>query len=328
MMTNRTWVRTVLGVMVGSSTWAAYGQSRVGIRDPNLALLQAESSWAAAREMTTPFLEVVVSADMTCPNLFVGKDKPYRIDTAENRQKLVAAARENGCQIIAFCVPVALAEDSGAEVARMEKIARAAAEMKVPVIMIALGAAGVDQAEFLKRGLAFVKAVAPIARASGVNLSIENVGQYLNRPEVLKPLMEAAPNNEVGLALDVGNLYWFGYPPARVHELAKTFAPHTRYAHAKNIKYPPEQRDQQRTPGWEYGKYAEPAASGDLDFGRILDGLFEAGFNGDITIEGEYLPNLDLAGKKKAITNDAAFLRHLIARHRKASPAPTRTAPP
>ena len=47
--------------------------------------------------------------------------------------------------------------------------------------------------------------------------------------------VEAVPDDEVGLALDITNMYWFGYPPAKIYELAQTFSPHVRYAHAKNI---------------------------------------------------------------------------------------------
>jgi len=159
-----------------------------------------------------------------------------------------------------------------------------------------------------------------------VQLTVENLGPYLNKREVLKPLMEAVPDDEVGLALDITNMYWFGYPPSKIYELAQTFAPHARYAHAKNIKYPPAEREKQRTPGWQYSKYAEPIRTGDLDFDRILGFLFKAGFKGDVVIEDASLGKHDAAGKKKVLKDDAALLRELIAKH--AKPAATEPAFP
>jgi len=304
----------------------SYGKMRVAIRDQNLGGLEAESVWAAAKELNTPLLEVIITQEMTCPELFVGKERPYRIDTPENRQKLLIAAKKNGCEIIAFCASVRLNKDNTSNLVWIEKVAKAASEMKVPVIMMPLRSKRIKQDDFLRQGIAFLKAVAPIARSTKVNLTVENVGRYLNKVQVLKPLMEAVPDDEVGLALDITNMYWFGYPKTRIYELAKTFAPHTRYAHAKNIKYPVDQREKQRTPGWEYKKYAEPVSSGDLDFGRILDCLFEAGFKGNITVEGEYLHKFEVAGKKKVINKDVVFLRQLIAKKNQNVSAKTRPA--
>ena len=178
------------------------------------------------------------------------------------------------------------------------------------------------QDEFLKRAVTFVKAVAPFARANKVQLTVENLGPYLNREEVLKPIMEAVPNDEVGSALDITNMYWFGYPPARIYELARNFAPHVRYVHAKNIKYPPEDRERQRDMGWEYGKYAEPIATGDIDWDKILEIYFAAGFKGDVVIEDDSLPKFDAAGKKRTIKEGAAYLRELIDKNSQPAGAP------
>lgn len=192
----------------------ARAEWRVGVRDACLGDLGAESVWSAAKEVTMPVLEVVVSEELTCPNLYEGKETPYRIDTLENRQKLLNAAAKNGCEIMTFCTVVKFpkGESDDDSVAWIEKVAKAAAQMKVPVVMMPLVAKEIEQTEFAVRAMTFLIRVAPLARANKVQLAVENLGPYLNKREVLSTLMDAVPDNEVGLALDITNMYWFGHP--------------------------------------------------------------------------------------------------------------------
>ena len=301
----------------------AFGEMKVGVRDGCLGGLEAESVWAAAKAVGIPVLEVVVDRDLGCPMLFEGKEKPYRVDTPENRAKLLEAVKKNGCEIIGFCAVVPLPKEGGDDgsVAWIEKVAKAAAEMKVPVVYMPLGGRELPQERFVERATAFIKKVAPIARAAKVQLAIENLGPYLNKPEVLAPLLMAASTDEVGLMFDPANMYWFGYPRDRIYELAKIFAPYVRMLHAKNVKYPADKRDVQREMGWEYDKYAEPVPAGDLDFELILGIMVHSGFKGSIVIEDDSLGKLDAAGKKKALQEDAKALRELAGKQSKTAPA-------
>lgn len=317
-------IRRILLVAVGllalaSITQPVQAELRVGVRDACLGGLEAESVWSAAKEVTLPALEVVIKEDMTCPNLYEGKEKPYRIDTPDNRKKLLAAAGKNGCEIMAFCTVVKYAKDAKDDdsVAWIEKVAKAAAEMKVPVVMMPLVAKGIDQAEFSLRAMNFLMRVAPFARANKVQLTVENLGPYLNKREVLKLLMEAVPDDEVGSALDITNMYWFGHPLSQLYGLAETFGPHVRYVHVKNVNYPAEQREKQRSMGWEYEKYMGPVREGNIDFGRILGIYAKAGFKGDLAIENECLSKYDVARRKKVLKDDAVYLRELVAKYAK-----------
>jgi len=321
-MTIRRMMTVAVGYMVlAGVALPVHADWRAGVRDTCLSHLDAESVWSAAKEVALPALEVVVKKDMTCPKLYEGKETPYRIDTPENRKKLLAVAGKNGCEIIGFCTVVKFnksAKDDDS-VAWIEKVAKAAAEMKVPVVMMPLVARDIDQAEFSVRAMNFLMRVAPFARANKVQLAVENLGPYLNKREVLKLLMEAVPDNEVGLALDITNMYWFGHPLSKLYALAETFAPHTRYVHVKNVNYPAEQREKQRSMGWEYGKYNGPVREGNIDFDRIIGILTKAGFKGDLSIENESLSKYDVAGKKKVLKDDSALLRELVAKYAKSS---------
>jgi cyclophilin family peptidyl-prolyl cis-trans isomerase/sugar phosphate isomerase/epimerase len=305
---------SLLGVLMSiAMAGSASGEMKVGVRDGYLEGMDADTVWAAAKAVGIPSLEVVVTTDLACDRLFEGKEKPYRIDTPENRARLIAAARKNGCEIIGFCTVVALPKDGKEDwaVDWIEKVAKAAAEMKVPIVYMPLGGRDLPEQEFVARATAFLKRVAPIARATRVQLAIENLGPYLNKPEVLAPLLLAVSTDEVALMYDPANMYWFGYPRDQIYELVRIFAPFTRMLHAKNVKYPDDKRDVRREMGWEYMKYAEPVPAGDLDFGRIVGILVNSGFKGNIVIEDDSLPKKDAAGKKKALQDDAKALREL-----------------
>jgi len=327
MLSRQIALATVCGLTILCAALPAMAQMKIGVRDGCLAGLEADSIWAAAKQVGIPVLEVAVSGDLACQGLFEGKDKPYRVDTPANRVKLLDAARKNGCEIVAFCAVVPLPKDGGddATVTWIEKVASAAAAMQVPLVYLPLRGKDLDEGQFVQRATAFIKRVAPIARETKVQLAIENLGPYLNKPEVLKPLLAAAPSDEVGLALDITNMYWFGHPRDRLYELAKMFAPNVRFMHAKNVKYPPDKRDIQREMGWQYDKYAEPIRTGDLDFERILGIMVQAGYKGNIVIEEDSLDKFDAAGKKKALQEDASYLRELAAKVSKsAASAPAR----
>ena len=117
---------------------------------------------------------------------------------------------------------------------------------------------------------------------------------------------------------DVCNMYWFGHPLDKLYALTQQFAPYVRSVHVKSIKYPEDKRQVQRSPGWEYGKYAEPVRTGDIDFAKILAIYARAGYVGDVCIEDDSLPHFDAAGKKKVIADDAKLLKEIIAKLPKA----------
>lgn len=300
-------------LMIVAIAGPALGEMKVGVRDGYLEGMNAETVWAAARAVGLPLLEVAVTRDLACDRLFEGKEKPYRIDTPENRAKLAAAVKKNECEIIGFCAVVPFAKDGNEDwaVEWIGNVAEAAAEMKVPLVYMPLGGWELSEEQFVERATAFLKRVAPIARKTKVQLAIENLGPYLNKPEVLASLLMAVPTDEVALMYDPANMYWFGYPRDRIYELVRIFAPFTRMLHAKNVKYPEDKRDVRREMGWEYAKYAEPVPTGDLDFARIVGILVKSGFKGNIVIEDDSLPKKDAAGKKKALQDDAKALRDL-----------------
>jgi len=290
----------------------------VACRDGYLAGMGTADIWSAAKAVGIRQLEVAVAPDLGCPNLYEQGQRPYRIDTHEARAKLAARLAEHRMSICAFAAVVGFRpSDEDAEladaVAWLGRIAEAADAMGVPVVMVPIVAKELSDEQFVRRAIRLVKALVAATENRRVHWALENLGPYLNRREILEPILKAAPANRMGLALDITNLYWFGYPLAKVYALAEALAPYVRYVHVKNLRYPPERRQALRPMGWQYPRRAEPVRSGDIDFARVLRVLAKAGYHGPLTLEDDSLRRLDAAGKRRVLRDDVAFLSCLLA---------------
>lgn len=285
----------------------------VGIRDVYLPRMKLPDTWAASEAIGVQRLEVVVDKDLACPGLYEGDKKPYRIDTPENREKVVQAFKQRGMAISCFCAVIRGKDgpDPG-QVDWVVRIAEAAGEMKVPVIMLPLGYRAKSDAAYVAKSIAFLNELVPVAKRTGVQITIENLGHYLNREEIVVPIMEGVPTDQVGLANDITNMYWFGHPVDKLYDLAEAVAPYVRYVHVKSVKYPADKKCVQRKPGWQYGKYAEPVRTGDVDFSKVIGIYAAAGFKGDLTIEDDSLGKFDPDGVRKVLVDDVKLLREII----------------
>jgi sugar phosphate isomerase/epimerase len=124
---------------------------------------------------------------------------------------------------------------------------------------------------------------------TGVALGIENHGRLFNDPEILDAVFAAVDDPRVGMTLDTGNFYWYGYPLSRLYALLEHFAPRAKHTHIKNIAYPAELAETRREIGYEYGRYAAPLDEGNIDIARVVRILRGAGYCGDLCVENEAL---------------------------------------
>ncbi len=288
----------------------------VGCRDGGyLQGMGLSDVWTAMDAIGISRVEMRIADDLSCPGLFENGTAPYRIDTPENREQLRKKLAERKKSIAAFCAVARLekGKPDDANVEWIEKIAEAAVDLDRPIIMIPIVGSGFSDEEFVKRATGFVKKLAPIAEKYRVQITLENLGHYWNRKEVLEPVLKAVPSDRVGLALDITNMYWFGHPLSKLYDLAATFGPYVRYVHVKNVQYPQHEREVQRPEGWEYGKYTAPVKEGDVDFRRIITLLRKAGYCGDLTLEDDSLGKFDAAGQKRVLREDVQLLREIIA---------------
>jgi len=145
-----------------------------------------------------------------------------------------------------------------------------------------------------------------------VAMGVENHGYKGNEQEFLDAMLDKVNSPRVGITLDTGNFYWYGYPLEKVHELIKHFAPRVKHTHMKSINYPADKRNIKRDIGWEYMKYCSPLREGDLDMHLIVKTLKDAGYRGDLCIENESLGRYDHEKQKAILIDDAAMLREIL----------------
>ena len=309
-----------LGLLFAASlltAGAAEPKWDVGICDGYLKGLGAADVWSAADAIGISQIEVNLNPKMNCLNLFEGDGTPYSVGTPEDRQALKAKLAEKKKAVCAFCCSYNYGRIPSDEtgIHWLTQAAEAARDLGIPVIMLPLpGGSEMSDAQYIVRSRSLLAALAPVAEKNNVTFAVENLQRFNNRPEVLEPILKSVPADRVGLALDATNMYWYGHPLDKIYALAEQFAPHVRYVHAKNEKYPEDKRNVQREPGWEYGKYASSIREGDIDFRLILQTLAKAGYRGTVTIEDDSLGHYsDAEGKKKVLVDDVKFLREVFA---------------
>jgi sugar phosphate isomerase/epimerase len=160
-----------------------------------------------------------------------------------------------------------------------------------------------------------VKAVTTILERTAdtpVALGIENHGYRGNDPAFLDSVFARIGSDRFGMTLDTGNFYWAGHPLERVYQILEHLAPRCKHTHCKNIKYPPELRNQQRELGWKYGEYAAPLDEGDIDHRRVAAILRKAGYDGDLCIEDESLGRYSEADQREVLRRDVEHLRQIL----------------
>lgn len=147
---------------------------------------------------------------------------------------------------------------------------------------------------------------------TGVEMGIENHGKLGNEQDFLDLVVRKVNNPRLGVTIDTANFYWYGYPLSEVKSIIEHLAPVTKHTHCKSINYPADQREIKREMGWEYKKYASPLREGDIDMKWLVQTLHKAGYKNDLCIENESLGHFDAEGQKKALIDDANYLKEIL----------------
>ncbi|MEM2936088.1 MAG: sugar phosphate isomerase/epimerase, partial [Candidatus Bathyarchaeia archaeon] len=140
-----------------------------------------------------------------------------------------------------------------------------------------------------------------------ISLAVENHGVIANRREFLRGLLKEVGSDNLGLTLDTGNFYWFGYPVQEVYDIIQEFAGHVKHTHIKNATT--EWKNERRKPA---EVIMAPLYEGDLNLKLIVDALKRTGYDHDLTIEDESLGRFPLEERRKILKKDADFLRSLL----------------
>jgi sugar phosphate isomerase/epimerase len=139
-----------------------------------------------------------------------------------------------------------------------------------------------------------------LAGEHGVVLMIENCPMEGWHPDGYPGNLAYSPELwewmfSLGLSLnfDPSHLLWLGIDPVRA---LRPYVDRIAHAHAKDAELFPERRDRygvfgrtvERTDGWDSGwwRYRMPGL-GQIDWRHIVDGLYEGGFEGVLSVEHE-----------------------------------------
>lgn len=291
---------------------AAAGRVRlvVSCRDGMLRYAGKPDCWSATTALGAEGVEVTITEKLDMPGLFHPRHK-YSIGTPQGIEQLQTDLQASKLRITALCMYNRYDERPEVEVEWATRAARAAHALGIKAIRIDVVPHKLRQGPFLELAVDTLKKVMAATEGTEVCFAIENHGHTSNDPNFLRPLFDRVGSKRLGLALDTGNFYWFGHPLSKVYSLFETFAARVFHTHCKSIKYPAEQRENQRPIGWEYVKYTCPIDEGDIDFPRLVEILKKAGYTNDLCVEDESLHHLPAAEQANVIAREIRYLKKL-----------------
>jgi sugar phosphate isomerase/epimerase len=239
--------------------------------------------------------------------------------SGEQKQKEFAKrVKMAGLKICAGIVSTHLAnENAEPEIAYAVNAARLLSVMGVKIMRIDVAANEPDKKElqwqeYLQRSVKTVKKCVELTKDIKTEFAVENHGLISNRAEFLKELLDRVGSQRMGLCLDTGNFYWYGYPLSKTYEIMEELAQHVKHTHIKNINYPFKISEEQRKTGYEYEKYVSPLKEGNIDLARVVKILKGKNFNGSLCIEDESLGKFPENKRIEVLKEDADFLKSLV----------------
>ena len=214
---------------------------------------------------------------------FKSWDKPY-LDT------LKKAAADSGIITAGLIIEGNLASDD--ENARRRQIEEdkmkleAAAYLGCPVVRINIGGTGSDEKDAtvgVQRVIDAFKQILPLAKRLNIKVTIENHGGVSKKADWILAVIKGTDPKWIGSCLDFGN-----WPSDVRYSETQKLAPYAYHVHAKTHNFGPD------------GEETE------VDYGRVLGMMKEAGYRGAVSIEFEG-PGDQIEGVKKT--------RDLILKH-------------
>ena len=285
----------------------------VSIRDCMLGGVRPGDPFGSLRELGLSSFELDVSRDMEAKSLPAGDGAPWDLSHEEGRAALREALSENGVSICGILMTNDFSSaDLEGETRWLQKTCELAADLAVPAVRIDLICRNADMEEKAFIAAAGSAIADVLAGTTGVELGIENHGSTSNRREFMDAVLDVVASDRLGVTLDTGNFYWYGYPLDEVYDIMEHFASRVKHTHVKNIAYPPEKRNERRETGWQYGQYVCPIYEGDVDHARVVSILRKGGYDRGLAIEDESLGKFPENERVEVLKKDADYLRSLL----------------
>lgn len=263
-------------------------------------------------------LECTVDVDRGLPHVVAADGgAPFSLADRESVAAFKQRLADEGLRLAGLLLATDFSGDAAeSHVAWAVEAVRAARELGAPVVRIdtATRRSDLPLPVLADNFVRCVRAVLEQTADTGVDLGIENHGVVGNNPEFLDSVLAQVKDPRLGMTLDTGNFYWYGLPLSELYATLERYAPRARHTHIKNIAYPAELAETRRAVGYEYGRYAAPLADGNIDLGRVVQILRNAGYDRTLCIEDESLGRFPPDERLAVLRRDAEALRAAIAR--------------
>jgi len=284
----------------------------VAIRDGMLRHVSESDPFGALEQLGLNSVEIAIDRDMNVGAFQREEGVPHNLASAEGRAALKEALDARGIGVCGLLMSNDFAsDDREGEVEWLLRACEAAVELGAPAVRVDfIPRQQMAEEDLIARGAEIINKV--LAETSTPDVGIENHGNTSNREEFLEKIFAAVTSDRLGLTLDSGNFYWWGYPLDDVYRIMERFRGRVKHTHIKNIKYPAEQRNVHREMGWKYGDYVSPIYDGDVDHARVVSILRDAGYDRDLTIEDESLGRFPPADWPQILKKDADYLKSLL----------------
>ena len=264
----------------------------IGIRDATVAAAGGEDLFGDLRSLGVQAVEIELGFDMSTPHLKRPDGIPYNCSSDSGIQALRDRLGAEGLRAVAILLATNFSGDqASAHASWTVRAGEVAKAIGAPVIRIdPLNLDKSLSADEVRRG--FVTGVRTVLReigSSSVDLGIENHGPIANDPAWLEETLREIDDPRVGLTLDTGNFYWYGFPLEEMYALLETYVLYAKHTHFKNINFPPADANRRREVGHEYKQRCCPLDEGNLDLQRVVTILRKAGYDRSLCIEDESL---------------------------------------
>lgn len=287
-------------------------KSDVSLRDQIVPVPTGQSFFDVVRGIAVSSIEALVDPIGFLPYVRVKEPTPFSISDARSIEALRKRIHDEGFRISALLVATDFSGDEAdLHVDWAVRVVHAARELQAPVVRIDTWTVKRDlsPAQVRDNFVQRVQRVLEKTSQTGVDLGMENHGPISNDETFLDEVLAAVPDPRLGLTLDTGNLYWYGYAIDDVYRLVEKYAPKAVHTHIKNVNYPPAMASRKREVGYEYKQHCSTLYDGNLDIRRLVELLRRGGYQRDFCIEDESLFKYPEQDKLQVLGRDVQVLQ-------------------
>jgi len=291
----------------------------LAIRDFTVKWIGYENVYAGLKDLGLKSFELYMDRELKGAKYRdMGEEVPLGFDlsTSEKRRELSEQLGQEGLTVCAILVENDFARtDLKSEIDWIVRTSEVAPQIGCDTVRINPPMRiqeGISEGQYLDITIDCCREILERTKTTGVSLAMENHGVMGNRFEFLRGVLESIGSERMGLNLDTGNFYWFGYPLGRVYEIIEYFAGKAKHTHIKNLKFAEQKRNSFRKPGEDWPSSGATIYEGDIDHRKVLNWLRQAGYERDLTLEDESLGRFDVKERIGIVKEDLRFLRGLI----------------